>query len=104
MAMNFPSKSSAQCGLVASEILVNISSDNGLLPGGTKPLPEPVLSYHQNYFVAFPLEVVMNRIYKMCSEMTLLKITTTFPRGQWIKQQSPQLSTYICLKIMGYAV
>ena len=26
-------------------ILVNISSDNGLVPDGTKPLPEPVLIY-----------------------------------------------------------
>ena len=25
----------------------NIGPDNGLLPGGTKPLPEPVLTYEQ---------------------------------------------------------
>ena len=24
-----------------------LSSGNGLLPGGTKPLPEPMLTYHQ---------------------------------------------------------
>ena len=29
------------------EIWVNIGSGNGLLPDGTKPLPEPMLSYHQ---------------------------------------------------------
>ena len=31
---------------MATEIWVNIVSGNGLLPGGTKPLPEPMLIYH----------------------------------------------------------
>ena len=30
-----------------SEILVNTGSGNGLLPDGIKPLPKPMLSYHQ---------------------------------------------------------
>ena len=30
-----------------SLIWVNIGSDNGLLPDGTKPVPEPVLIYHE---------------------------------------------------------
>ena len=29
------------------EILVNIGSNDGLLPDGNKPLPEPVLTWHQ---------------------------------------------------------
>ena len=28
-------------------IWVNIGSGNGLLPDGTKPLPEPMLTHHQ---------------------------------------------------------
>ena len=28
-------------------ILDNIGSGDGLLPDGTKPLPEPMLTYHQ---------------------------------------------------------
>ena len=28
-------------------VWVNIGSGNGLLPDGTKPLPEPMLTYHQ---------------------------------------------------------
>ena len=28
-------------------ILVNTGSSNGLMPNDTKPLPEPVLTYHQ---------------------------------------------------------
>ena len=38
------------CGLVMpydKGIWVNIPSGNGLLPDGTKPLPEPMLTYHQ---------------------------------------------------------
>ena len=32
---------------MALEILVNTGSGYGLLPDGTKPLPEPMLTYHQ---------------------------------------------------------
>ena len=32
---------------------VKIGSGNGLLPYGTKPLPEPMLMYHQMCNVAF---------------------------------------------------
>ena len=38
------------CGLLTpyvDKIWVNIGSGNGLLPDGTKPLPEPMLTYHQ---------------------------------------------------------
>ena len=33
---------------MALEILVNIGSGNGLLPDGTKPLPETMLTYHSS--------------------------------------------------------
>ena len=32
---------------MAVDILVNTGSGNGLLPDGTKPLLEPMLTYHQ---------------------------------------------------------
>ena len=32
---------------MATQICVNIGSDNGLLPDGIKPLPEPKLTIHQ---------------------------------------------------------
>ena len=38
---------------MATVILDNIGSDNGLLPDGTKPLPELMLTYHQRGSVAF---------------------------------------------------
>ena len=34
------------CHMV-TQIWVNIGSGNGLLPDGSKPLPEPMLTYHQ---------------------------------------------------------
>ena len=38
---------------MAAEIWVNTGSGNGLLPDGTKPLPEPMLTYHQSGTVTF---------------------------------------------------
>ena len=38
---------------MAVEICVNIGSGNGLLPDGTKPLPELVLTYHLQGPVVF---------------------------------------------------
>ena len=35
----------AQWRHIATNIWVNIGSGNGLFPGGTKPLPEPVFTY-----------------------------------------------------------
>ena len=38
---------------------VNLGSGNGLLPDGTKPLPEPMLTYHQStFFSAVSLSLV----------------------------------------------
>ena len=36
---------------MVTQIWVNIGSDNGLLPDGTKPLPEPMLIYHHHHFI-----------------------------------------------------
>ena len=41
---------------MATYILVNIDSGNGLLPDGTKPLPEPMLTYQQRCSVTFKWE------------------------------------------------
>ena len=39
--------------IMASRVFVKIGSGNGLMPNGTKPLPEPMLTYHQYDHVAF---------------------------------------------------
>ena len=46
---------------MATKIWVNISSGNGLLPDGTKPLPEPMLTDHQWSPVTFILGLFHNR-------------------------------------------
>ena len=43
---------------VASDIWLNTASGNGLLPDGTEPLPEPMLTNHQWDSVAFTLKLV----------------------------------------------
>ena len=40
---------------IVSLVFVNIGSGNGLLPDGTKPLPGPMLNYHQRCCEAFSL-------------------------------------------------
>ena len=50
--MQLIGKSVTHCDLVTQRnvttwIWVIIGSDNGLLPAGTKPLPEPMLTNHQ---------------------------------------------------------
>ena len=43
----------AKGGHMALDILVNTGSSNGFVPDGTKPLPEPMLTYHSGGLVAF---------------------------------------------------
>ena len=44
--------------------MVNIGSGNGLLPDGTKPLPEPMLAYHCQSSVAIILGHYHKKIWK----------------------------------------
>ena len=53
---------------MASEILINTGFGNGLLPDSTKRLPEPMLTNHKR------------EMLKIC-----IKITTTYPKCQWVK-------------------
>ena len=56
---------------MATEIWVNIGSGNGLLPDGTKPLPEPMLVKSSDINILF--------------ENYMSKISFKCPRGQWVK-------------------
>ena len=47
---------------MATEIWVNIGSGNGLLPDGTKPLPEPMLTDHQ----WSPVTFIPGQFHKRC--------------------------------------
>ena len=68
---------------------VNIGSDNGLLPDGTKPLPESTLTYHQEGLVAFiwgqfRMRYLTHHSLKLAWNY-VPKISFKSPRGQWVK-------------------
>ena len=44
---------------MVSENLVNSSSGNSLLPDSTKPLPEPMLTYHQLKFCGIHFKIIL---------------------------------------------
>ena len=77
------------CGLempyIATYTWVTIASDNGLLPDGTKPLPEPMLtlisevlwhSLESNFTVSVEATILHNEF-----ENHTFEITATPPRG-----------------------
>ena len=74
---------------MASGILVNIDLGNGLMYDGTKPLPEPMLTYHQRDPLTFntqdinPQEVL---------EVYAFKITYTSHRNNERKLASITLA------------
>ena len=77
---------------MATEILDNIGSGNGLLPDGTKPLPEPMLTYHHKGSVAFAfVGIALDISSKYEFEKDILKIIFKSPRANelilnpWIK-------------------
>ena len=68
---------------MATEIWVNIGSGNGLLPDGTKPLPEPMLTDHQWSPVTSILGPSVNKI---CLKITCLKFHSNFPGDNELSQ------------------
>ena len=66
----------AQWGHVGTWILVNIGSGTGdsLLPAGTKPLSEPILTHH-------PTIPISKTRLKIC----VIKTTSRSPRDHWVK-------------------
>ena len=71
---------------------VNTDSSNGMLPSGTKPLPEPILTEHQWGSVAFSWEAISyelfkieihEEIYEVSSKNYTFKITATHTDYEW---------------------
>ena len=63
---------------MATDIWVSISSGNGLLPDGTKPM----LTYHQIFSLAFVWEEFHKSLIRsMCREITLLKWLPHIPEA-----------------------
>ena len=59
---------------IATQIWVNIDSGNGLLPDGTKPLPEPILTSHEWGSMAFTWEQFSQWLPKQLFGKMSLKI------------------------------
>ena len=89
------------CSLVTSigdiDMWVNIGSGNGLLPNGTQPLPEPMLTYHQRVLWHSPKSNFTGSVKDINFEKFTCKITSTFLRRQWVKNTSQYIShSYLC--------
>ena len=70
--------------IMVTEIWVNIGSGNGLLPDGTKPLNEPMLTDHQWSLVTIYIRAISQKmpqpsITKICLKITCLKFHLNFP-------------------------
>ena len=61
-------------------IWVHIGSGNVVLPDGTKPLPEPMLTYSSRGIIIRGYED-SNQLNKI--EHCIFKTTYRFPRGHW---------------------
>ena len=69
-------------------IWVNIGSGNGLLPDGTKPLPEPMLTYHQWGNAPFMWGQFQPSITKISLKITSLKFIPNLPGANELKTQT----------------
>ena len=69
-------------------IWVSIGSGNSWLPDNTKPLPEPMLTYHQYGSVALTQDQFHKSAQDINSENEFkesnCKITSTSVRGHWV--------------------
>ena len=61
---------------MATKIWVNIGSGNGLLPDGTEPLPEPMLTYHYSAIYVCDIGDIYCTI-KYCSAISFMIIGLT---------------------------
>ena len=85
-----------------TQIWVNIGSGNGLLPDGTMPLTEPMLTYYQ-VFSGIHLKTIaeivyISLIYNMCLEITFLKLLPHLPGANKLTQSNPMCHFLPCSK------
>ena len=76
---------------MATEIWVNIGSGNGLLPNGTKPLPEPMVDLSSVEFCGIHLTTILLlalkvSIHEMSSKITFLKLQPHLPGANELKK------------------
>ena len=93
----------AQWRHMATEIWVNIGSGNGLLPDGTKPLPEPMLINSEvNWHIrAISQEMHQPSITKIRLKITYIKFNSNFPGAYELNMIRP-IPPYIDTKATLY--
>ena len=69
---------------MATKIWVNIGSGNGLLPDGTKPLPEAMLTWSSLKSSDIHIRTILQKMHqpsitKICFKITCLKFHSNFP-------------------------
>ena len=89
---------------MATEIWVNIGSGNGLLPDGTKPLPEPMLTDHQ----WGPETFILGQFHKRClnhqslKSVSKLHIWNVIQISQWVKFTKHLHAMWCCWQLWCY--
>ena len=81
---------------MATIILVNVGSGNGLLPDSTKPLPGPVLNTiikaqwnsPESHFTASAQDIFLQNYFENYN----LRIIATSPRGHWVNTNKAMLA------------
>ena len=85
---------------MVSEVLVITVSGYGLLPDGTKPFPEPMLTHrHEILWHSFQGNVYLNTEYinpQVVFEIYTVEITATSPRGQ-VKLRGGQPNEFLVI-------
>ena len=81
------------------QIWVNIGSANGLVPDGSKPLPEPMLNYDQKCLVAsnlgqFNKASFSHQFMKISLKITNLKFHQNLPGAN---EFSRIMQVYLCM-------
>ena len=81
---------------MATEIWVNVGLGKGLLPDGTKPLPEPMLTDHHSYYGNFnnihiraiSQKMLQPSITKIQLKITYPKFHSNFPGANELSNQN----------------
>ena len=70
---------------MVTEIWVNIGSDNGLVPNGTKTLPEPISTVRSSdiHLRAISQEITQKSMTEIILKITHLKFHQKFKTSQW---------------------
>ena len=84
-------------------IWVNIGSGNGLLPDGTKPFPDSVLTYHERYSLALSFDQIHKKVLicEMGLKNTLVKLFLPLSGANELLTHLP-LVPHICVGELGH--